>query len=237
MVAVITTTEMGITQETVPMTDLTLTVTTTSCLTGIKAIRVTKGLTMEPTMGRSMGDIIPGTEEGTVTVDLGILIKAGIMVFQRDSWVTSTKVRILLGVQKVVLLLFLLLVGIRRTTNGMEPLTVIPDIAHHHTHGLLRTGNIRMVNVIVVVVGQGPPPDIVARTGRAEGPIESSILILRTTNEWEAREYLSKITPGRPFNCSKNILNLHRIGQPTAFHSHRWQLYLSYFLGPAVQRG
>ena len=189
MVAVVTATEMGITRETVLMTDLTLAVTTTSCLTDIKAMRVTKGLITETTMGRSMEDIIPDTEEDTVTVDLGILIKAGIMVSQRDSSVTSTKVRILLGVQKVVLLLFLLLVGIRRTTNGMEPLTVIPDIAHHHTHGLLRTSNIRRVNVIMVVVGLARPPDIAARTARAEGLIESSILILHMINEWEDREY------------------------------------------------
>ena len=156
MVSVVTTTEMRITQGTsgALRTDTTLVITTSRLtVTVIKTIRVIKGLVMEVTMGRSMEviipdtgkdiipdtgkDIIPNTEEAIIPetkedmVTVGILIKTGLMIFQRDSSVTSTTtVRILLQV------VHLLIIGIRGTANGMEALTMNPDIAHHRTQGL-----------------------------------------------------------------------------------------------------
>ena len=198
------------------MTARTLAGTTTSCLTVIKAIRVTKGLIKAPTMGRSMEDMIPGTEEGTVTVGMGILTKTGIMVFQRDSSVTITAMRILPEVQKVVFIP--LPIGMRQTASRTEPLIVVLDIAHRRIHGRLRTINIRMVNVIMVVVGQARPPGIAVLTVLPEDLIESSILTLRTTtNELEDREHLWTTTPGKDFYSSKTLFW-------TAFYSHGWWL-------------
>ena len=82
-------------------------------------------------------DIIPDTKKDMATVGLGILIKTGLMIFRRDSSVTSTTtVRILLQVQEVLILLLMIPIGIRQTTNGMEPLTMNPDIAHHRIQGI-----------------------------------------------------------------------------------------------------
>ena len=197
MVSVVTTTEMRITQGTsgALRTDTTLVITTSRLtVTVIKTIRVIKGLVTEATMGRSMEVIIPdtgkdiilNTEEAIIPetkedmVTVGILIKIGLMIFHRDSSVTSTTtVRILLQV------VHLLIIGIRGTANGMEALTMNPDTAHHRTQGLQLTINIRMVNVVMVAVGLVlPPAGITARAVRTEGPIESSIRMLRiATNE------------------------------------------------------
>ena len=141
-----------------------------------------------------MEDIIPDTEEAIIPetmedmVTVGIHIKTGLMIFQTDRSVTSTStVHILLQVREVLLLLIVIPIGIRQTANGMEPLTMNPDTAHHRTPGLQWTIIIRMVNVIMVAVGLVlPPAGITARTVRTEGPIESSILMLRiTANEWK----------------------------------------------------
>ena len=160
MVSVMTTIEMRTTRESSGALgiDTTLAITTSRLtVTVIKIIKVIKGLVTEVTMGRSMEDIIPDigediipdTEEDIIPnkeediipetkedmVTGGILIKTGLMIFRRDSSVTNTTtVRILL--QVVRLRLLLLIVGIHRTAKEMEPLTMNPDIAHHHTQGL-----------------------------------------------------------------------------------------------------